>query len=206
MKIVKTVLILLIVITLMPSCEEDDSTDSGVSLSFNVEADNSTRFDAGNGVTVNNYLVTFYKVEIGNSEDDRFTVWEDSSGKEVDLASLEPVSFEDTYKVDVGTYYFCRFTINKTITVKGTKDGTAGEASTTVSGNVDTQADDPSTQSVYLFGTADVNDSGEYLISEPIDVKENSKLSFIIKVNGTVTYTDARGLQLDAPDMDFLSE
>jgi hypothetical protein len=99
MKIVKTVLILLIVITLMPSCEEDDSTDSGVSLSFNVEADNSTRFDAGNGVTVNNYLVTFYKVEIGNSEDDRFTVWEDSSGKEVDLASLEPVSFEDTYKV-----------------------------------------------------------------------------------------------------------
>jgi hypothetical protein len=104
---------------------------------------------------------------------------------------------------DVGTYYFCRFTINKTITVKGTKDGTAGEASTTVSGNVDTQADDPSTQSVYLFGTADVNDSGEYLISEPIDVKENSKLSFIIKVNGTVTYTDARGLQLDAPGYGF---
>ncbi len=205
----KKLLVLLILLSLVTAgitaCDGTDDDSDKVAVNLISKLKNSRTVQIDNDLTVDTYNVIFYKVEIGNSEDDKFTLWENSDGKTINIASADQIEFEDVNKAVPGTYKYCRFTIGKTLTLEGTYQNNAGTASTVVNGNHDNISGD-GTRAVYLFGTADVNDTNEYLIASPIDVKEGTTLSFIFDISSSVSYDNTNGLQLDGPSVEFTSE
>ncbi len=157
--------------------------------------------DMGNGVTVDTYSVTFYKIEIGNSEEDKFTLWESTTGETGELVSgdLTFDSSNGTVGLPVpGEYQYCRLTIGETISLTGTVDTVSGSATTVVTGNY---AANTGGKAVFVFGTADSGATGDFLLTAAVTVQEGSVLTFSININGTVTYTDA--VNLDPPTITF---
>lgn len=178
-----------------------------VSINFKAEAVNGTAgasksIDMGNGVIVDEYNVTFYKVEIGNSEEDKFTLWESTDGEEKNLVGS--VTFTNVNSVVPGTYQFCRMTIHKTIELTGVDGSTAGTAYVNVTGNF--SSDDP--KELFLFGTDDApgNPNGEFLLTSAIGISEGTTLTFVVNIAGTVTGDGIGNITLNIPSLTFTSE
>ena len=86
----------------------------------------------GSGVVVTSYEVTFYRIEVGNNDDDKFTLWEDEAGVTQDLVAA--VAFENVLPATWGTYQFMRVTIGEDLDLAGTVLGVSGSATATVTG------------------------------------------------------------------------
>lgn len=185
------------------SSDSNDSDKVNVRLASKVKQSRTVVIDSD--LTVDEYNVTFYKVEIGNSEDDKFTLWEDSAGKLMNIAADEELLFDNVNKAEPGDYNYCRFTIATTLELKGTYQGDSGTATEEVHGNHDNISGD-GTKAVYLFGTAEVNDTNEYLITEKIKIQEGSKISFVFDIKDYVSYDQTNGLQLDGPKVELITE
>jgi len=129
---------------------------------------------------ITSYRVVFKKVEIGNSESDKFTLWESAAGETKDLVSA--VSFAGIQAVVPGTYNFVRLTLGDTIAVAGSVTDPAdlsvySGTGTCVLGNTS-----------YLWGTNIANATGELTLGSAITIAEGSSLSFDFALASTVTY------------------
>jgi hypothetical protein len=151
--------------------------------------------DMGSSVILTEYKVKFYKIEVGNNEVNKFTVWENPAGEVFDLT--EAISLANTASVGYGSYQFCRFTIDKVINIKGTVSSVPQSVAVTVSGNFGNDG----SQAQFLFGTAEVNTTGKYVLSAPIDIRDNITLELLFHLEGTVVTVPSFGLK--APDLSF---
>lgn len=174
-----------------------------VKISARLATAASRSVDPGDVVTtVSSYKVMFKKVEIGNSEIDKFTLWESASpdGEEMDI--VDAVSFGGVQAVTEGTYNFMRFTIGTTLNVAGSID----DAGTIYSGS----GSEVLTAESYLFGVDIPNGLGEATITEAIDVVDGVSLAMVFNVDGTVTYlggpADAAVLSVEKPAITVVSE
>jgi hypothetical protein len=176
-----------------------------VGINFSAEAVNQITkdIDMGNGVIVQDYNVTFYKIELGNSEDDKFTLWESTDGEVMNL--VDAVDFTDENGAVPGTYEFCRVTIDETINLVGSDNGNSGEADVVVSGNFDMSV--PEGQEVFLFGTesAPGDITGDFLLTSPINVQENTELTMIVDISDTVSGDGSGNITLTEPTITFTS-
>jgi hypothetical protein len=152
--------------------------------------------------TVDGYTVVFKKVEIGNSEADKFTLWESSSpdGQAMDIVS--EVSFEGVSTIREGTYNYVRFTIGKTLTV----EGSIVDGATTYSGvGSETLAEE-----AYLFGVDLPNGLGEATVTQAIEIVDGAELAIVFDVAGTVSYVggpaDAAVLSVEKPVVTVIVE
>lgn len=152
-------------------------------------------------LTVDQYEVVFYKIEIGNSEDDKFTIWENSAGSTKDLVTA--VDFTETQTAEAGSYDFCRITIGTTISLTGTSESDTGTATVTVTG---TETDlNTADQQVFLFGVSGTA-TGEFLLNAPITIEEGSVINLTFDLNGTVSDSLAGAgvnISLSPPALDF---
>lgn len=202
--------LILITALFMPGCSDDDENFENPAVNFKAQAKNglSKTIDMENGVYVDEYRVKFYKVEIGNSEDDKFTLWEDADGSVKNIAAAGPINFRGENEPEFGTYKFCRVTIHNTIELEGfyqpdvEDDPVEGEASVTVTGNFATDGE----KEVFLFGTADQGVAGNFVLTDEIDVEDGSELTFIVNIAGTVDYSSITGVTLSEPSMTFTSD
>lgn len=136
--------------------------------------------DLGNDIIVTNYEVTFYRIEIGNSEEDKFTLWEDSDGVTQDLVAA--VTFADVLPATWGTYQFLRLTIDEDIELTGTVSGTGATATLTVTGHSQDAAGHPR----FLFGTDEVNETGKFLLASPVEIRSGGSLTMQFNLDDTV--------------------
>jgi hypothetical protein len=203
---------------LFPGCKDSDSdvsTESDqTSVDFKTRATYYAESQAENvprsyqpadmqivDILVSEYNVVFYRVEIGNSEADKFALWESEEGVTQNLASTGIKDFSGENEVVFGTYKYCRVTIGTTINLVGAYRETRGEVDVAVSGNRSSEEAD---RAVYLFGTAETGTTGDYLLTSEIDVQKGTSLVFVVNVKDTVTYNS--GIRLSAPTMTFYSE
>ncbi len=208
----------IVLILSLPGCKESDSevtTDSDqASVNFKTRATYYTDSDTGTSrlgsqsadveiidILVSEYNVVFYKVEIGNSEEDKFTLWENDDGVTQNLASTEIRDFNSENDVAPGLYKYCRVTIGSTINLVGAYRDVKGEAAVEVSGNSNSSE---ATKAVYLFGKAETGTTGDFILTSEIDVQNGSALVFVVNVKDTVTYNS--GIRLSAPTMTFYSD
>jgi hypothetical protein len=192
------ILILLIAAACSPAVDIDF-----VAEAVNSDAGSLLRsIDMGNGVVVDEYNVTFYKIEIGNSEDDKFTLWENTAGETKNLVGS--VTFTDINEVITGSYEFCRLTIDKTLELKGVDGSTAGTVTYDVSGNFENN--DP--EAVFLFGTENAPGSltGNFLLTDTIEVYDGATLTFTVNIAGTVTGDGSGNISLSEPSLTFTTE
>lgn len=181
------------------------SCTPGIDVSFVAEAVNGTAgvslksIDMGNNIIVDAYNVTFYKIEVGNSEDDKFTLWENSDGVEMNL--VDAVAFSDLNTAVAGTYKFCRITIHEELSLEGENNGTSGTATFAVTGNFSSDG----TTEVFLFGTSDAigSPSGDFLLTDEIEVSDGSILTFTVNIAGTVTDAGGGAINLSEPSITF---
>ncbi|HOV15153.1 MAG TPA: hypothetical protein PK771_12765 [Spirochaetota bacterium] len=128
--------------------------------------------------TISSYKVIFKKVEIGNSENDKFTLWEDENGNEKDI--VKSLTFDGTKELKTGTYKYVRLTIGEVLKVSGSiKDNTTdyyGNGTATLS------------EKVFLWGTDISNMTGEKILTNEIKISEDCDLTFDFNVAETVTY------------------
>ena len=186
-------MILAMVMAVLMGCDPNAQT---VSVGIQAKAANSASraVNAGDAVTtIDHYDVKFTKVEIGNSEADKYTLWEKSEGEEMDIAA--GVTFTDTLPVAAGTYNYLRFTIDNTLNI----DGSIDDAGTIYTGTGSCVLDD----TVYLFGTDIENFASKVTVTEPITIAEGVNIVFIFDIAGTVTYqsgpADAAVLDVEKP-------
>jgi len=172
-------------------------------ISARLVTDASRAVAAGDTVTtIDSYKVMFKKIEIGNSEDDKFTLWDSATpdGEEMDIVKGLP--FENVQAVTEGTYNFIRFTIGTTLAVAGSID----DAGTIHSGTGTAALSEDS----YLFGVAIPNGLGEATITEAIVIEDGVSLAMVFDVDGTVTYlggtADDAVLAVDKPVVTVVSE
>jgi hypothetical protein len=198
------ILIFLIVFILILSCNLNE-----VDVTFRANAVNSApspsimwSVDMGNGIVVEEYNVKYYKIEIGNSENDKFTLWEDSNGQTINLANATPVELIGLNPAIKGTYKFCRITIDKALTLDGTYTGLPVDAVTyNVTGNCSLDVDP---KAVFLFGTSTTGVTGNFLLTEEIVIEEGTILSFVVNLAGKVSA--ANPPVLTAPTMTFTAQ
>ena len=141
---------------------------------------NAQTLDLG-AVVVTSYEVTFHRIEVGNSEEDKFTLWEDSDGVTQDLVGA--VSFDNVLPATWGTYQFMRLTIAPDIDLAGEVLGVPGQASVTVTGH----SQDADGLPRFLFGTEAVNESGKFLLASPIEIRTGGSIALSFDLEGTVT-------------------
>ncbi len=135
----------------------------------------------GDPVTeIDAYRVIFKKVEIGNSEDEKFTLWENADGEQKDIAG--DVSFTDTNKVVPGVYNYLRLTIGTVLSVDGSIYDS--ETSTTYTGSGSCELDNEQ----YLWGTDIDNFQGEITLQDPIVISGDSSIAFTFDITDTVFY------------------
>jgi hypothetical protein len=199
-KILISISILIMVSVLFISCGP-----ATVDINFSAEAVNEATkdIDMGNGVIVQEYNVTFYKIELGNSENDKFTLWESTNGETMNL--VDAVDFSDENGAVPGTYEFCRVTIDETINLVGSDNGNSGQADVVVTGNFDMTV--PEGQEVFLFGTdsAPGDLTGDFLLTNPIDIQENTELTMTVNIAGTVSGDGSGNITLTEPSITFTS-
>lgn len=138
--------------------------------------------------SISNYKVTFKKVEIGNSESDKFTLWESVAGEQKDLVST--VTFSGVNKAVAGNYKFCRLTIEPAIIVSGTVTLANSNQSTlqTYTNNLSTNQ--------FLWGVSGTpGASGLYVLTDTVKLYDGAKVSLTFKVKNTITMSN------DAPRM-----
>jgi len=152
--------------------------------------------------TVTSYSLKFYKIEIGNSETDKYTVWESETGEAKDLAN-SPTFDVSSATVPIGTYQFCRVIVGDTLSITGTiTPGGSGSATLTLAGNYTSQTEGLETgQVAFLFGTADVNNTGQYVLTSTIEVADGTVLSMNFDLANTISYSS--GLAVTAPTLTF---
>ncbi len=199
-KTLASISILIITLVLFISCGP-----ATVKVNFSAEAVNEATkdIDMGNGVIVQEYNVTFYKIELGNSENDKFTLWESTAGESMNL--VDAVDFSNVNGAIPGTYEFCRITVDETINLVGSDNGNSGQANVLVSGNFDMTV--PEGQEVFLFGTdsAPGNLTGDFLLTNPIDIQENTDLTMTVNIAGTVSGDGSGNISLTEPTITFAS-
>ena len=175
-RIVISLMILAVVAAAMMGCDPNAGLVS-VGIQAKTIDSGSRAVTAGDEVTtIDAYKVTFTKVEIGNSEDDKYTLWENAEGEEMDIATA--VDFTDTLLVAAGTYNYLRFTIDNTLNI----DGSIDDAGTIYEGTGSCVLDD----TMYLFGTDIENFSGDVTVTEPITIAEGVTLVFSFDTENTV--------------------
>ncbi len=171
-----------VVTALMTGCDPAGTGGTGdvtVALQAKTVEAGSKAVTSGDEVTtIDVYNVIFKKVEIGNSEEDKYTLWENADGEEMDIAS--GVSFTDTLPVAAGTYNYLRFEIDNTLNL----DGSIDDDGTIYTGSGSCVLDD----TVYLFGTDIENFNGEVTITEAITIVDGTILVFNFAVDDTVFY------------------
>jgi len=148
------------------------------------------------------YRVVFKKIEIGNSEADKFTLWESEAGELKDVVSA--VSFDNANPVQPGVYNYVRLTIGTTLSVDGSvTDGSDGTVYTGTGACV--LAND-----TYLWGTNIENFTGELTLGSPVTIAEGSSLYFHFQIGGTVHYesgpADAAVLSVTKPVLNLITE
>ncbi len=121
------------------------------------------------------YRVVFKKIEIGNSENDKFTLWESEAGEEKDISA--PVAFTNVLPAKIGTYEFVRLTIGPVLNV----DGSIVDAEITYTGTGSQTLD----QTVYVWGA---NTTGAVSLSQSLAISEGCTLDFSFDIEGTVRY------------------
>jgi hypothetical protein len=120
---------LMVAATAFVNCQKPTETEEKAKLKIVAkvkspqQAPRRTYADAtSEGVTVEAYNVTFKKIEIGNSEDDKFTLWE--GDKNADITNQ--LEFDNVKEIKEGEYEYCRITIGTKISVSG--KATSGSA------------------------------------------------------------------------------
>ncbi len=188
--------VLVISVIFVSGCFDENSGNKGnIRFSAKVINNQSKSIDMKNGVVVDEYNVIFQKVELGNSESDKFTLWENSTGETKNIAAENGVEFENIKEISEGKYKFCRITINRDIKLKGSYNGTAGTADVKVSGNFSTTSD----QAVFLFGTESTQATGKYLLTESIEIKDDTEMALLFNIFETVIYSN--GIKLLPPTL-----
>jgi len=193
MKRVSLSLIVLALAALAASCAP---AGGGVVVELGAGLSSPRAVNAGDLVTsIDSYRVVFTKVEIGNTEDDKFTLWEDPAGQVMDVAGT--VSFDGVLPVAPGSYDFVRLTIGPLLSV----DGSIDDAGTIYSGSGSVSLD----QTVYIWGGPL---AGAAALDAPILIGQGSRLSFVFDVAGTVAYqggpAEAAILSVAMPSLDVI--
>lgn len=172
--------------TLLSSCQQASPGQVAVSIKAGIgsaAAKSAASRSLSGGETVapiSAYRVVFKKIEIGNTETDKFTLWENSAGMVENIAS--PVSLAGVQAIEPGTYNYVRLTIGDTLSVDGSVTDPAD--ATVYSGTGSCVLDNTE----YLWGTNIANSKGELTLRGPITITANSSLSFSFDIAGTVTY------------------
>jgi hypothetical protein len=174
-KKIAAVAALALVASLFFSC--DLMPEKNVSIGLRAGIAGSRAVIPGDPVTaIASYRVIFKKVEIGNSEADKHTLWESDSGEGKDLVSA--ASFSGVAPVPAGSYKFIRLTVDPALNV----DGSIDDNGTIYVGSGSVTLDETS----YVWGSVL---EGASALSREILIKEGSVLSFVFGVDGTVTYS-----------------
>jgi hypothetical protein len=143
--------------------------------------------------TVDAYRVVFTKVEIGNSEEDKFTLWESADGETMDVAAA--LQFSGVQPVPAGTYAFVRLTIGPVLSV----DGSIDDAGTLYAGTGSVTLD----KVVYVWGNGL---TGASALASPVVITDGCEIAFSFDVADTVTYqggpADAALLSVVKPVLD----
>ncbi len=170
-----------------------------LSASSDISGLNAARaVNPGDAVTtIDSYRVLFKKVEIGNSEADKFTLWESAEGEEKDIASA--ISFSNVQPVLTGTYAYVRLTIGPVLNV----DGSIDDAGTIYSGTGSASLD----KTVYIWG-AGINEAAS--LSQEIVVEEGASMAFEFDIANTISYlsgpADAALLAVTKPNLSVVIE
>lgn len=185
----------------LAGCDPIGTEEVSVSLQAKTVDSGSKDVNTGDEVTtIDSYNVIFKKVEIGNSEDEKYTLWEDSEGEEMDIAAS--VNFTDTLSIAAGTYNYLRFEIDSTLAI----DGSIDDEGTVYTGSGSCVLGD----TTYLFGTDIENFEGSVTITEPIVVAEGTTLVFNFDVAETVFYlsgpSDDAVLDVEKPVISLVVE
>ena len=147
----------------------------------------------GTAATITNYLVKFVKIEIGNSESDKFTLWSSSSSTGDQKDIFNQVTFSGIQKVKEGNYKYVRLTIDPTLSVSGYIDDNGtniyGTATLTVS-------------STHVWGISGTG--ADNLLTSEITIQDGGQISLDFNVMNTLVYSN--GLELTAPELTFSSK
>lgn len=138
------------------------------------------------------YKVTFYKVEIGNAETNKFTIWSNASGEQKDIAAAT-ISLSNVISADSGTYKFLRLTIDTNLILSGNVTLSNGTPTNlTATNRLGTNQ--------FLWGTSETGATGGFLLTSAVTITNGTKLAFTFKVKNTVWVTnDAAGTR--APEI-----
>ena len=148
--------------------------------------------------TISAYRVSFSKVEIGNSEEDKFTLWENSGDSEIkDVTGA--VDFGEPAQLLTGTYNYVRLTIGQILNI----DGSIDDGGTVYTGSGSCVLD----ETRFLWGTDIENAAGEITLQGAIEITGDCGWSFLFNIDGTVTYLsgpeDAAILSVIKPVLDL---
>lgn len=165
----------------------DTATETGknpvvIGLTSGLESADARVVSSGQSLdSISAYRVVFKKIEIGNSESDKCTLWENTEGETKDVS--HPVIFDNVQPINPGTYNYVRLTIGETLSVDGSLTDPAD--TTLVYTGTGTCI---LTSSVYLWGTNIENAAGEVTIQAPIVIEKGTALSILFDIAGTVAY------------------
>jgi hypothetical protein len=164
---------------LLGSCQMSEPAAVAVSIKAGATGPSSKALVGGETVSaVTAYRVVFRKVEIGNSESEKYTLWEDEAGKPENIVSS--VSLADVRSIPPGTYKFVRLTVGDTLSVDGqVSDGGViyKGTGTCILGST-----------THLWGTEVATADGASTLSSPITIAAGSTISFAFAIDGTITY------------------
>jgi len=190
-----------ILLTLLASC-----SNSTVALTSAADTTSAPSSPTLNGLpvfqdaaaTFTGYKVTFKKVEIGNSENDKFTLWESATGEQKDIISA--VTFTGVNKLVEGKYKFLHLTIDPALILSGTVVLSNGTASSVL-----TRTNTLSTNT-FLWGVSGTpGASGNFILTETIRIYDGAKLSLTFKIKNTLTMTNDNAV-LTAPQVTVKAE
>lgn len=157
-----------------------------------------------NEIKVEKYFVTFYEIQIGNSEQDKMTLWENANGEKMDIT--EPITYYKDKDLRMGDFEFCRIVIGKTIKLKGSyNNGPTETVEVEVSGNANNSLSDEEKKKkqAFLFGTSSAV-TGKYHLRDEIRISEETTLLCKFNIDGTVSYNN--GFLLEPPVLEFDSK
>jgi hypothetical protein len=161
---------------LLPGCAPAGAVQVVPGIKASISGASARAIASGDAVTaIDSYRVVFKKIEIGNSEADKYTLWENAAGEEKDIA--QATVFAGVQPVAVGTYGFVRLTIGPVLTVAGS----IVDAGTTYSGTGNQTLE----QTVYVWGS---ESDGGAVLAAPVTIVEGCSISFDFDIAGTVRY------------------
>jgi len=178
-KISIILLVLPLIWIVLMGCNNSGFSPATVTVQARLADSGSRVVSSGDVVTtIDHYNVIFKKIEIGNSEEDKFTLWEKPDGETMDITST--VDFSDTLQVYPGSYKYVRIEVDKVLAVEGSID----DNGTIIEG----QGTCTLTESTHLFGTTVENWAGEVTLMDEILIVDGTNLIFSFDIDGTVFY------------------